>query len=62
MIAAALLVCGTAGVAAAGDLDPDREIARRRFEAGSAHYAASEYALALRELEMARLAKPHPAI
>lgn len=46
--------------AAAADLDPDTEVARRHFEAGSAAYERHDYPTALQEFERARLAKPLP--
>jgi len=43
-------------------LDPDEEIARRRFARGSEHYAAGAYQQALDEFEAVRRYKPAPAL
>ena len=40
------------------ELDPDTEVARRHFRAGSAAYESGDYATALQEFERARLVKP----
>lgn len=42
------------------ELDPDTEIARRHFFAGSAAYEKGDYVTALQEFERARLVKPLP--
>ena len=42
------------------DVDPDTEIARRHFKAGSTAYEAGDYVTALQEFERARLVKPLP--
>lgn len=48
-------------VLAAIDADPDVEIARRHFEAGTAEYNAGRYAAAIVEFEAARKVKALPA-
>ena len=40
------------------ELDPDTEVARRHFRAGSAAYESGDYTTALQEFERARLVKP----
>jgi tetratricopeptide (TPR) repeat protein len=45
---------------AAPDLDPDTEVARRHFRAGSAAYAQGDYGVALDQFVQARRAKPLP--
>ena len=42
------------------ELDPDTEVARRHFQAGSAAYEKGDYTTALQEFERARLVKPLP--
>jgi tetratricopeptide (TPR) repeat protein len=62
---AALLLVVLASTAHAGgkrDLDPDTEVARKHFAAGSEHYRAGEYELALKEFETSRRAKALPAL
>lgn len=44
------------------DVDPDLEIAHRRFERGRAAYEANDYAAALQEFEAVRVVKPSPAL
>lgn len=46
---------------AAGDLDPDTEIAQRHFRAGADAYERSDYPTALKEFEEAQRVKPVPA-
>ncbi len=50
-----------AGAAHAESEDPDTEVARRHFEAGSAFYDQGNYERAIAEFEKAREAKPLPA-
>jgi tetratricopeptide (TPR) repeat protein len=50
-----------AGGTAWADVDPDTEVARARFRAGSALYNQGEYERAIAEFEAGKKAKPLPA-
>ena len=62
LLALALVAVAAGPGRADEDLDPDTEIARTHFQRGQGLYAEGSYEAAAREFELARTAKPLPAL